>query len=248
MYRLAVKHQKVLKSLPDDIDEETIRPFIDIIVFSSSNPETRLVACSNLKKYLNGERPDLMRFHCIPPGLVEQVKVIRQEKLRRKPTKFVPRSVVRNLLALERTESSHESKMCWLQVTSGRRISEIHHGDFEVHGDELVALSLSKKRESSGYWVIKLLDADPYEWLAVWLLTAEYRSARTLNNINGRCNALLGSRFSLTSHNLRGIYACEMYSRSGMTRIKTGFIQDILHLDSQDVSMHYTTFTIVEDQ
>jgi hypothetical protein len=242
----------MINELPMFASQRDILSVFDRIVnCGGCTQATKLVRYSHIKAYLRQHRPEWMRFVRPPAALVDEVKMERLERRSEMDTIFISRSIVDTIFSWKNSDNYLRS-IAWLQLASGRRISEIIECSFYEdirHCSRITSQNLKKKRQ-------KVLDVDVFpihcsssaaEWMDILRRARKKLKGKMVNNITRIHNENLRKEFPydrITSHKLRGIYANVMWHESGQIQNQTGFIQDVLCLQSQDVAIHYANYIL----
>jgi hypothetical protein len=221
---------------------ETIR---DIVSQGNPEKETMLVRYSNIRDYFKTRYMHFAYSLCCPPEqLVSDVKVIRSQKLNKRDNIEVDARWIDTIETWDNSTDVYK----WValaQLRSGRRINEIVGSTFELSPTEgyIECRNLSKKRYTRKY-KFPILGSSPEEWLELIEdirneLPSDYKVNTLTKLVNRRIQRIDPS---LTSHKMRGLYAFVLWNRSGKKQNQTGFIKDVLCLDSQNVAMHYACY------
>lgn len=246
---LAKTYKKIIDNLPirsrTSKVQNTIKEIID-----SGNPKnnTKLVRYSNLKKYLQSINRKRWASLVKPPeSLIDSVSEQNNDKLENRQNIHIDLGWVDKILEWENS-GHYVHRIIFLQLTSGRRISEIIGSTFTRENKRtLSSTNLNKKRDKEEKCIFPLFkEITTGKWLASLKKVRRQTNDLKVNTITKQVNSLLKAEFDqpLTSHKLRGIYANVMYHRDGKKQIKIGFIKQILCLDSTDVAIHYSAYTI----
>jgi len=219
---------------------------ISVIINSTENEETKLVRYSQIKTWLakNG-LTSFVELATPPPELVEAVIQIRTEKRENRNIFRIKKRWINEILSWKNSKNYAELA-AWLQLTSGRRIREIYASEYEVIDNMIQTDHLCKKRRKidAAYkfplyktnrdeWIDRIMDLhDEIEEFEISLGGFVRRVNRTLEKVDSR----------LSSHKLRGMYAYLMWVESGRKRNQTGFIKDILCLESQGIAIDYSNY------
>lgn len=215
-----------------------------IVRDGSPTDGTKLVRYSQVKSYLKKNLPDFVSLVAVPVDLIDGVAADRAMKLKDRENIVVEKDWLDTIEGWRSSESIPELA-AYLQLMSGRRISEIHSAEFKAYGARIGSTELRKKRGNTSLCIFPL---HPSTKAKDWLhLLEKFRSKQnvSVNTLTTSVNRRLKKLDSiLTSHKLRGVYANLMWRLSGRKQVQTGFIQDILCLESHDVAIHYSAYIV----
>jgi hypothetical protein len=245
---LANKYKRMIELMEENASSGDIKRMISHIEnYDSPALGTKVVRLSQMKSYLKTTRPHWVKYIKFDPLDIDAYHQISRERLRERENFFVKKIWIRQILSW--FNSDHLGRrICALQLISGRRISEILGSTFVIVDNYTIgSRDLSKKRNNNALQMITLLQ--PYnsrDWMNLLSTTracaAQFSSDRSRKRANRALRLDVDS--GLTSHKLRGIYANLMWRLSGMHRIKTGYIQDVLNLESQEIAIFYSSFLL----
>lgn len=244
---LAKRHLRRLDALSRDCTPEEALAALNFIV-NDRTPKnsTKLVRYSLVKRYFKEHLPDVVGVVQVPVSLVRAVEEERERALDTRINIVIRRSWIDTILTWKESESVVEMA-AYLQLVSGRRVSEIHSTRFFALGQKIGTYDLRKKAPSVDRLLCRfpLYHTTPGPWLGIMETMRSKLNGRSVSALTRAMNRRLGAVDPLLStHKLRGMYANLMWHIDGEKQIKTGFIKEILCLESQNVAIHYSAFII----
>ena len=247
------RYRQWIEDLPSGADDALVRSVISRIAnWNEPTEQTQLVRYSQIRSYLRLRKPQWVGLVREPPGLIDRVAKARQESLESRDNLYVDVASVQAVM-YGRESKHYERRVAFLQLVSGRRISEIH-GElnctrFFEHGDGLASNSLCKKRGDKQLHTFPLLPAiTPTEFLEELAVLRRAIRHLPLSTVTAATNEYLkGINPEFTSHKLRGIYANILWTLDGMRAMKTAFIKRVLCLESLPVAIHYSSYVLADD-
>jgi integrase len=224
----------------------------------SNDPTVRTISTrySKLKKRIRDNHPsfsDKFLRELNPPKEMTQA-IIVENKVRRNAKKLVDfdDDLIGKIYALKDSDSPYD-RAAYLEFVSGRRISEIHGGEFgrlsKSHPRE-VRMRLSKKKDDKAYKFDLLKDTiDAKDFKAAVLKVRSATHGMSMSDFTSRVNRVVKKdvRKDLSSHDLRAMYAVYRFETDNPDRVNlTGYIGDVLnHEDSSDAGIAYSNFNYV---
>jgi len=250
MSKLAGKYESMLRGLRKDASGDDVLCLVKKIA-SMGNPtiDTKLVRYSHMKTFFKHNRPAWVKFAQPPFDLVDAVKVRREKTLFNRRTLFVKRDDLDQILGWANERDAFK-RLAFLQLTSGRRVSELIECDFWGGPDKcsVTCAQLKKKRTIHGGSSFPIhAHCSPSLWLRKLEDVRSDLNGKKMNTITKAYNKVLKSATisKITSHKLRGMYANELWMQAGRVQNQTGFIQDVLCLEGQEVALHYANFVML---
>jgi hypothetical protein len=247
---LPAKYRSILNRLsPAATEHETKLAIEQVVGANEPTIYTRLNRYTQVKSYLKANRPGLVSYLVVPPSLVQECLSKSRRSLQTRETFRVEQRHIDTVLSW-RDDPSFEKTCAFLEMTSGRRISEILESHFRVETrKKLSSADLKKKRGNTERHSFTLLGGVfTEEWMSRLKYLRKNRPNESVATFTRKVNMKL-RRFlnhsRLSSHKLRGIYANKLHDEQGRTQIQTGFIQSVLNLDSQDCAINYSHYNIV---
>tara|TARA_R110000772_G_scaffold106125_3_gene207961 strand:- start:4271 stop:5044 length:774 start_codon:yes stop_codon:yes gene_type:complete len=251
MSKKAIKKLDQLMST-DPSDLEIVKSVKEISW--SNDPTDRTVSSrfSKLKGYLskNFSISDEVLKKLRPP--VELTQKILEENLEirnNKTEKDFSQDDINNLLSLRTNSRTPFEKSIYLQLVSGRRISELFENKIRIDNKhpKQVKMMLNKTgSKSTKYFTFDLLKDDDLTGKDFKKMVTSLRtsvSGMSLNDFTKRVNKTLkGIMPKLTSHSLRSMYGVYRYHTDNPdNKILTGFISEVLnHQDGSDSGINYS--------
>ena len=201
---------------------------------------------SLVKSHLVEKGIDWRRYMEKPYEVNRQLKKERTRYLEDKENIHIDRTWVDVILKWENSCNIHE--LCaFLQLTSGRRISEICESYIVKYNENLGSCELKKKRGDCSMFEFPAYNIDVDEWIDIYTDVQEdinlfdYKTSTITRGVNRR---LKGVHPCLSSHKLRGMYANLVWQASGRKMNQSGYIQKVLCLKDQNVALHYCAYII----
>lgn len=239
------KYQDMLRQLPSNASEGEVRETIErIVTHGDPADDTKLTRYSNLKKCLRSLNPEWVTFLDVPRKLIDSVKQARTDRLDNRYNIEIIPAVIEMILSFRKSEEPAH-RVAFLQLVSGRRISEIFAAKFRKHGDEVCSRSLSKKRTDKLFIFPLLPIITSEEFIREVQALRRMASHMSLDALTRSVNRRLKDvQQNLHSHMMRGFYANLMWMISGQRRMKTAYIKKVLCLESQEVAINYSAYTL----
>lgn len=247
MSPLSKNYRELLDGLSTNSSPREVKDTINKIVKNGSPSEgTQLVRYSLIKSYLKTKNPAAAKLSKPPSKLINRVKESSSNRLREKPNRFIKREWIDEIQSWKDSDKLSE-QIAWLQISSGRRISEIIRSDFNVEDNgKISSTNLSKKRTNDRCYFKLVPGVTSSEWKSKLEQVQETVKDRKGNSVMRLVNNHLKSKIDkgMSSHKMRGIYANLMWEHDGKKQNQTGFIQEALCLESQDVAIHYSSYVL----
>jgi integrase len=214
---------------------------------------TYVTRLSLIKKYLKDNfevNDDILKAIKADKNIYDDIKK-HNDKVRSNKTN----TVVDNKTILKMLDPSKNlyDNLIYVLLCTGRRINEILDCNNIVKKrlkkNEIVFSYLSKKKDKRPA-NIKILNGCSCNKIIKMIkdirMNVEILDLNK-NEITKRVDRRLKKLDSnLTPHKLRGLYAIKMYNSSDKKQNINGFITDILHHDSSEVSLNYNKYIITE--
>ena len=234
--------------------EDELSKMVDTMA-RSNDPTVRTISTrySKLKRHIREEHPsysDKFLKGLNPPKEMTQA-IIADNKIRRNAKKLVDfdDDLVEKILELRSSASPYE-RAAYLEFISGRRINEIHSGEFGRLSNSKpreVRMRLSKKKDDKLYkfdLIKDTLTAKEFKTAVMRVRTAT--DSMSIADFTSRVNRAVKKsvRSDLSSHDLRGLYAVYRFETDNPERQNlTGYISEILnHGSSSDSGIAYSNF------
>lgn len=250
MSKKAIKKiDSVMQSNPTD--EEIITAVKEIA--NDNEPTERTISSrfSRVKGYLsqNYSVSDKTLRELRPPSdLTDRILEDNARKRNDKKQISFSQQDVDNFIELKDSKSPFDLSI-FLQIVSGRRISELFDNDIRISKKDpsTVMMHLNKtgsgKKKFESFSLLPDAELTNKEFKELVLKLRSSVAGMSLNDFNKRVNRSLKKYHTdLTSHNLRSIYANYMYEKYNKdNQILTGFISKVLnHAPGSDAGINYS--------
>lgn len=263
---LSTYFKKIIDILTNEYLENKINPkeYIESLInkaminpnLTEAKQSTVVSRISKIKKYIRDTYPeipkDILYDIKAPLDLIENVSKKADEKRSARANVDIDKSTISMLKSLHNSDNFLEQIIYVLFIT-GRRINEIIN-DIPIkktpRKNTIIFQYLSKQKipKESEVFVIPGVSVQTIIKLIKKIRDTSKVLKLSVNQLTKRVHRILrGIKPGLTPHMLRGIYAVYNYKfHNKLNQNKNGFIQSILNHDSQESSLNYINYELVD--
>lgn len=259
---LSKQQLSILNSIQPSMSVKKVTRIVNQVA-SMNNPtdQTKVVRLSQIKRFLKEHEPKFVKAVHFPSKLIEKTMAESEERLANRPNFLISRQMLDTIVrngekAIEKTRRDWPALFAYLQLISGRRISELLHSEFFQNNSKknhVSSRNLSKKKTSEICTFPLLWDMPVKTWLNNIKKIRTVITKQKLNTVNVRVNRYLKKIDpELSSHKMRGIYANIIYEEQQdgengeEAQNKIGLIKEVLCLENLKTAVHYGTYEFTD--